>query len=106
MRTLTTLSLLISTISLSACGGDPLLIEGSVAGEGMSEALTAFWGGRYIIFADAELECIDLAWVHHSYSDALAYEDDDGAAGDGNSLTRDCPTRDGWAAAAATPGAV
>jgi len=36
----------------------------------MGEALTAFWGGRYIMFADAELDCIDLAWVHHSYSDA------------------------------------
>jgi len=70
MRRLTTLSLLLSTISLSACGGAGSVIEGSVAGEGLSEPLTAFWGGRYIIFADAELECIDLAWVHHSYSDS------------------------------------
>ena len=30
----------------------------------------------------------------------------DGADGDGNSLTRECPTCDGWAAAAPTPGAV
>jgi hypothetical protein len=70
MRKLTTLSIILSTISLSACGGGALLIEGSVAGEGLEESLTAFWGGRYIIFADAALDCIDLAWVHHSYSDA------------------------------------
>ena len=47
-----------------------------------------------------------IALGYHSYSDALAYEDDDGANGDGNSLTRDCPTCDGWTAATATPGTV
>ena len=47
-----------------------------------------------------------IALGYHSYSDALAYEDDDGANGDGNSLTRDCPTCDNWTAVAPTPGAV
>ena len=47
-----------------------------------------------------------IALGYHSYSDTLAYEDDDGANGDGNSLTRDCPTCDNWTAAAPTPGAV
>ena len=70
MRTLTTLSILLSTIPLSACGGGGPIIEGSVDGENMGEILTAFWGGRYILFADEELDCIDLAWVHHSYSDS------------------------------------
>ena len=47
-----------------------------------------------------------IALGYYTYSDTLAYEDSDGADGDGNSLTRDCPTCDNWTAAVPTPGAV
>ncbi len=46
-------------------------IDGSVAGFDMPTVATMNWGGKYLFFADEELDCVDLAWVHHTYSSGV-----------------------------------
>ena len=46
-------------LGLMACGADPTIIDGNVAGESMGEPLTAMWGGPFIVFVKDELDCRD-----------------------------------------------
>ncbi len=46
-------------------------IDGDVAGFDIGSVGTMFWGGKYLFFADEELDCVDLAWVHHTYSSGV-----------------------------------
>ena len=70
MRTLIFLPLLVV-----ACGPGPTSIEGSVAGKAMTEVQTVFWGGRYIVLIDNLLDCIELSWVNHTYSEGADFGD-------------------------------
>ena len=54
-------------ILLLACGPDATSISGSVAGQPFNKALTAYFGGRYLFFANTPLDCMDVDGVHWSY---------------------------------------
>jgi hypothetical protein len=54
-------------ILLLACGPDETSISGSVAGQPFNTALTAYFGGRYLFFSNAPLDCMEVDWVHWSY---------------------------------------
>ena len=72
--------LLVLLLAATGCGLAPTTVEGSVAGEPMSEIQTVLWGGRYIVLIDEPLDCIDLAWVNHTYTEGMDLGDVDFAA--------------------------
>ena len=57
----------------SACGPGPTIVEGSVAGIEISDVQTVAWGGRYLVMVDKPLDCIDLSWVNHTYSEGADF---------------------------------
>lgn len=59
-------------LGLMACGADPTIIDGSVAGESMGEPLTAMWGGPFIVFVKDELDCLDLDFTRRTYDQGTA----------------------------------
>jgi hypothetical protein len=48
-------------------------VSGKVDGQGL-DAISAFWGGPYLVIADAEFDCIDMPWVLEEYDDDEANE--------------------------------
>jgi len=49
-----------------ACKSTSVSVDGDVDGEKLS-AVSAFWGGPYVVITDAEFECIDMPWVREDY---------------------------------------
>ena len=72
--------LLVLSLAATGCGLSPNVVDGSVAGEAMSEIQTVLWGGRYIVLIDEAVDCIDLAWVNHTYSEGADLGDRDFSA--------------------------
>jgi len=60
---------------IAACGPGPTTVEGSVDGQSFSDIGTVFWGGRYLVILDQELDCIDLSFVNHTYSEGADFGD-------------------------------
>ncbi len=60
----------LSTLLLLAlgCAPEATIIDGTIAGFDISEPQTAFFGGRYVVFATEALDCMDVDWVHHTYA--------------------------------------
>lgn len=46
-------------------------IEGSVGGFDIGTVATMSWGGKYLFFANETVDCVDQAWVHHTYSQGV-----------------------------------
>ena len=63
MRTL----LLIPALVLG-CKAPNVSVSGKVDGQSL-DALSAFWGGPYLVIMDAELECLDMPWVLEEYDE-------------------------------------
>jgi len=61
----------------AACGPAETIVEGTVGGASIGTAGTAFWGGRYLIFTDTALDCLDMSFVNHSYSEGADFGDAD-----------------------------
>jgi hypothetical protein len=59
-------------LGLMACGADPTIIDGNVAGESMGEPLTAMWGGPFIVFVKDELDCRELDFTRRTYDQGTA----------------------------------
>ncbi|MFT5587147.1 MAG: hypothetical protein ACI9VR_004755 [Cognaticolwellia sp.] len=59
-------------LGLLACGADPTIINGNVAGETMGEPLTAMWGGPFIVFVKDQLDCRDLDFTRRTYDQGNA----------------------------------
>lgn len=64
-------------VVLLACAPDDTLIDGTVNGYAVSEPLTAFWGGPFVVFVDVELTCFDMDFVRRTYDAAEAPTDFD-----------------------------
>lgn len=64
-------------LALVGCGPDQTLINGTVDGYPLSEPLTAFWGGPFVVFVDEELTCYDMEFVRRTYDAAEAPTDYD-----------------------------
>lgn len=64
-------------LALVACGPDATLIDGQVDGYAVSEPLTAYWGGPFVIFVDVDLTCYDMSFVRRTYDAAEAPTDYD-----------------------------
>jgi hypothetical protein len=62
---------------VTGCGGPYALVEGKVAGKGLTEVNTVMFGGPFIIVSDVELECMDAAFVTRHYSQGEAVTDFD-----------------------------
>jgi hypothetical protein len=75
MRFLLTLPLL-----AIGCGPTPTIVDGTVSGASIGTAGTAFWGGRYLIFVDKALDCLDVSFVNHTYSEGADFGDTDFSA--------------------------
>lgn len=60
--------LLLAGVVLATGCSDPILVDGTVAGQDMAEPLTVFFGGPFIVFTDRPLECIEVPWVRPNYS--------------------------------------
>ncbi|MCB9758702.1 MAG: hypothetical protein H6739_02585 [Alphaproteobacteria bacterium] len=61
---------------LVGCGPDTV-IEGSVAGKALDEPGTLFWGGPFVILADRDLTCMDVAFARSTYSAGVSPTDFD-----------------------------
>lgn len=59
----------LATTALAGCGGAWSDVTGSIGATSFGEPQTVFHGGSYIFIADAEIDCLDLAWVAKSYKD-------------------------------------
>lgn len=59
-------------LGLLACGADPTIIDGNVAGETMGEPLTAMWGGPFIVFVKDQLDCRELDFTRRTYDQGSA----------------------------------
>ena len=59
------------------CGPGENLVEGTVAGGGFDQVGTAFWGGRYMILVNQELDCLDMSFVNHTYTEGHDLGDQD-----------------------------
>jgi hypothetical protein len=57
------------------CGPEQSIVEGSVVGGSFDEVGTAFWGGRYLILVNKELDCLDMSFVNHTYSEGADFGD-------------------------------
>ncbi len=68
-----TILVLLST----GCGGPYALIEGNVAGKDLSQVNTVMFGGPFIVFADADLDCLDMSFVSRHYTQGEAVTDFD-----------------------------
>ncbi|MED5373545.1 MAG: hypothetical protein VX899_21185 [Myxococcota bacterium] len=64
-------------LALTACGGDPTIIDGSVNGESLGEVATAFWGGPFILFSNEDLDCMDVDFARRTYDQTTAPTDFD-----------------------------
>lgn len=75
MRTIVipTLMLLLA----AGCGGSYAIVDGEVAGKGLADINTVMFGGPFIIFTDAELDCLDVAFVTRHYSQGESVTDFD-----------------------------
>jgi len=62
------------------CGPAPTVVEGTVSGSSIGTAGTAFWGGRYLIFVDKVLDCVDVSFVNHTYSEGADFGDENFSA--------------------------
>jgi hypothetical protein len=60
-----------------ACSPAETVVEGTVDGQSIGTAGTAFWGGRYLIFVDKALDCLDMSFVNHTYSEGTDLGDTD-----------------------------
>ena len=58
---------LLALSMLTACELETT-IDGDVAGFDIPTVSTMYWGGKYLFFANEELDCVELAAVHHTYS--------------------------------------
>jgi hypothetical protein len=68
---------LLGLILLTSCTLETT-IDGAVAGFDVSIVGTMYWGGKYLFFADEELDCVDLDFVHHTYTGGKDPRDGDG----------------------------
>ncbi len=59
------------------CGGSYAIVDGEVAGKGLTDINTVMYGGPFIIITDASLECLDVAFVTRHYSQGEAVTDFD-----------------------------
>jgi hypothetical protein len=64
-------------LGLLACGADPTIIDGSVAGDTLGEPLTAMWGGPFIVFVKDQVDCRDLDFTRRTYDQGSAPVDFD-----------------------------
>jgi hypothetical protein len=62
------------------CGPTPTIVDGTVSGVSIGTAGTAFWGGRYLFIADQALDCLDVSFVNHTYSEGSDLGDNDFSA--------------------------
>ena len=67
--------LLLFPLATFACKAPSASISGKVDGTGIN-AVTAYWGGPYLVIADADFDCIDMAWAREAYDDDEANEVD------------------------------
>jgi hypothetical protein len=67
---------LVSLLALG-CGGSWATVEGEVAGRSFGDINTVMFGGPFLIIADVDLECIDVAWVTRHYNQGEAVTDYD-----------------------------
>jgi hypothetical protein len=59
------------------CAGSTATVEGTVAGQSFGDINTVMFGGPFIIIVDADLDCIDVAWVTRHYEQGEAVTDFD-----------------------------
>ena len=65
-------------LALVGCGAVPeTRFEGTVAGRSLTDVGTAYFGGPFVIFTDAPLDCIDVAWVTRYYDEEVPPTDTD-----------------------------
>ncbi len=65
-----------SLISLLAgCGAPPAAVSGTAGGITFEASTSAFFGGPYVVIANGEVDCVDLAWIRRSYEDGVAPTD-------------------------------
>ena len=65
--------LLLFSLSIFACKAPSASVKGDVDGSEIN-AVTAYWGGPYLVITDADFDCIDMAWARESYDDDEANE--------------------------------
>ncbi len=53
------------------------MVDGEVAGKGLTDINTVMFGGPFIVISDAELDCLDVAFVTRHYSQGEAVTDFD-----------------------------
>ncbi len=75
MRTFAIPTLLLSLAA--GCGGSYAVVDGEVAGKGLNDINTVMFGGPFIIITDAQLDCLDVAFVTRHYSQGEAVTDFD-----------------------------
>ena len=69
--------ILFLSLLAAACGPAETIVDGTVNGASIGTAGTAFWGGRYLIFVDKTLDCLDMSFVNHTYSEGADFGDTD-----------------------------
>ncbi len=61
----------------AGCGGSYAIVDGEVGGKGLTDVNTVMFGGPFIIISDADLECLEVAFVTRHYSQGEAVTDFD-----------------------------
>jgi hypothetical protein len=61
----------------AGCAGPYAVVDGDVAGKGISDPNTIMFGGPFIIIADKQLDCLDVAFVTRHYTQGEAVTDFD-----------------------------
>ena len=61
----------------TGCAGPYAIVDGDVAGKGLADINTVMFGGPFIVISDAELDCLDVAFVTRHYSQGEAVTDFD-----------------------------
>ncbi|MFH1469344.1 MAG: hypothetical protein ABIO70_33475 [Pseudomonadota bacterium] len=67
---------LLSLLSIG-CAGSTATVDGTVAGQSFGDINTVMYGGPFVIIADVDLECIDVAWITRHYEQGEAVTDFD-----------------------------
>lgn len=55
-------------LSVGCEGKGTSTIDGTINGEAVT-ALSAWWGGPFVVVTDQELDCLDMAWVNKYYDE-------------------------------------
>ncbi len=68
-----------TALGLLLCGCSDYYAEvtGEVNGQGIQDVNTILWGGPFIVLADTDIACMDLAWITRHYTQGESVTDYD-----------------------------